>query len=112
MVGRIGFNASASQLEGLHEAISRLPPDTEGHQALRAQALQLQTEINRTCFLLISHAGHSIPIPFLIVLILWVTVIFTGLSLFLPVNPTAVIVLICALSAAGAIFLILELDEP
>jgi hypothetical protein len=108
-----GFNANASQLEGLHEAINRLPPDTEGHQALRAQALPLQTEINRTCFLLISHAGHSIPIPFLIVLILWVTVIFTGLGLFAPVNPTAIIIfLVCALSAAGAIFLILELDEP
>ena len=107
------FNASESHLEGLHEAISRLPPDTEGHQALRTQALQLHTEINRTRFLLISHAGHSIPIPFLIVLILWVTVIFTGLGLFAPVNPTAVtIFLVCALSAAGAIFLILELDEP
>ncbi len=108
-----GFNASAPQLEGLHEAISRLPPDTEGHQALRAQALQLQTEIIRTRFLLVSHVGHSIPIPFLIVLILWVTVIFTGLGLFAPVNSTAVIIfLVCALSTAGAIFLILELDEP
>lgn len=108
-----GFNASASQLEGLHEAISRLPSDTEGHQALRAQALQLLTEVNRTRFLLVSHAGRSIPIPFLTVLILWVTVIFTGLGLFAPTNPTApVIFLVCALSAAGAIFLILELDDP
>src|SRR5215204_5668607 len=81
-----GFNASVSQLEGLHEAINRLPPDTEGHQALRAQALQLLTAINRTRFPLIAHAGHSIPVPFLIVLILWVTVIFTGLGLFAPVN--------------------------
>jgi hypothetical protein len=47
------------------------------------------------------------------VLILWITVIFTGLNLFALVNPTAIIIfLVCALSAAAAIFLILELDEP
>jgi hypothetical protein len=47
------------------------------------------------------------------VLILWLTVIFTGLALFAPVNPTSIsIFLICALSAAGAVFLILELDDP
>jgi hypothetical protein len=55
----------------------------------------------------------TIPIPFLIVLIFWVTVIFTGLGLFAPTNPTAIMIfVVCALSAAGAIFLILELDEP
>ena len=37
------------------------------------------------------------PHPFLIVLILWLTVIFTGLGLFAPVNPTAIIIfLVCA----------------
>jgi len=47
------------------------------------------------------------------VLILWLTVIFTGLGLFAPANPTAIVIfLVCALSAAGAIFLILELDDP
>ena len=48
-----------------------------------------------------------------IVLILWLTVIVTGLGLFAPANTTSIsIFLICALSAAGAVFLILELDEP
>ena len=70
-------------------------------------------EISRAGFLLASHGPRSIPLPFLVVLILWLTVIFTGLGLFAPANPTAMIIfLICALSAAGAIFLILELDDP
>lgn len=108
-----GFTAEALQLEGLHDRISQLIPRSEAHQALRVQGLQLMTEINRSRFLLVSHVSPSIPLPFLIVLIVWLTVIFTGLGLFAPVNPTSItIFLICALSAAGAIFLILELDDP
>jgi hypothetical protein len=109
----IGARPYAFQLEGLHDRIARLPPNSEEHQAQRGRALQLLTDINRTRFLLVSRGSSTIPIPFLVVLILWVTVIFTGLGLFAPGNPTAVIIfVICSISAAGAIFLILELDEP
>jgi hypothetical protein len=108
-----GFRADALQLEALHDRISQLMPVTETHAALRVQGLQLMTEINRSRFLLVSHVSRSIPTAFLIVLIVWLTVIFTGLGLFAPVNPTSItIFLICAMSAAGAIFLILELDDP
>jgi len=89
-----------------------LKPETEAQHALRVQGLQLVAGISRAGFLLASHGPRSIPLPFLVVLILWLTVIFAGLGLFAPANPTAMIIfLICALSAAGAIFLILELDE-
>jgi hypothetical protein len=108
-----GFSADALELDALHDRVSQLIPATEMHQALRVQGLQLMTEINRSRFLLVSHVSPSIPVPFLIVLILWLTVIFTGLGLFAPVNATSMsIFLICALSAAGAVFLILELDDP
>jgi hypothetical protein len=108
-----GFRPDALQLEALHDRISQLIPGTETHNALRVQGLQLMTEINRSRFLLVSHVSRSIPTAFLIVLIMWIAVIFTGLGLFAPVNPTSItIFLVCALSAAGAIFLILELDDP
>ena len=45
----------------LHDRISRLIPVTETHHALRGQALQLMTEINRSRFLLVSHGSRSIP---------------------------------------------------
>jgi hypothetical protein len=108
-----GFRPDALQLEGLHDRINVLIPATETNSSLRGQALQLMTEINRSRFLLVSHVSRSIPTAFLIVLIVWLAVIFTGLGLFAPVNPTSItIFLVCALSAAGAIFLILELDDP
>jgi hypothetical protein len=48
-----------------------------------------------------------------VVLVFWFTVIFITFGLFAPSNATVVAVLfVCALSVAGAIFLILELDRP
>jgi len=51
--------------------------------------------------------------PFFVMLVLWLIIIFTCFGLFSPSNGTVIIVLlVCALSAAGALFLILELDTP
>jgi hypothetical protein len=50
---------------------------------------------------------------FLVILIFWLTMIFASFGLFAPRNATVIIVLfVCALSAAAALFMILELDQP
>jgi hypothetical protein len=50
--------------------------------------------------------------PFAAILIFWVAVIFLSFGLFAPANTTVVVSLfICSVSVAGAMFLILELDE-
>ena len=55
----------------------------------------------------------AIPIPFLVVLISWLTIIFASFSLFADNNATTIVALgIFALSASAAIFLILELSQP
>ena len=47
------------------------------------------------------------------VLVFWLTIIFGSFGLFAPRNATVVAMLfLCALSVSGAIFLILELDQP
>jgi hypothetical protein len=63
--------------------------------------------------LLFTQKDNPIPVPFLVVLVFWLTIIFASFSLF--VSPNAMIVgclFVFALSAAGAIFLILELSQP
>ena len=46
-------------------------------------------------------------------LVLWMVILLAGFSLMAPPNATTFAALfICALSVCGAIFLILELDEP
>ena len=44
---------------------------------------------------------------------LWLTLIFVGFGLFSPRNRTVIAALfLCALSVSGAIFLIMEMDDP
>ena len=51
--------------------------------------------------------------PFLVVVVLWLTINFMSFGLFAPSNPTAFSTLfVCALSVAYAFFLILEMDRP
>ncbi len=51
--------------------------------------------------------------PFFVMLVSWLVIIFFCFSLLAPRNATVIIVLlICALSASGALYLILELDRP
>jgi hypothetical protein len=48
-----------------------------------------------------------------LVLALWLVVMFVNFGLFAPRNATAIVaLLVCSLSIAGAMFLILEMDQP
>jgi Protein of unknown function (DUF4239) len=95
------------------EKIQQLAPGSELQRSLRDQAMQIMADLGHTRSLLLEQTGGSIPIPFLIVLVFWLVMIFVGFGLFAPANPTVVsVLLVCALSAAGAIFLIVELDRP
>lgn len=103
-----------SPIEILEEKIRNLTAQNEAQRELQARALHLCTDLTQTRMLLFGQFGsRSIPLPFLIVLIVWLAVIFLSFGLLAPRNATVVVVLlVCALSASGAIFLILEMDRP
>jgi Protein of unknown function (DUF4239) len=64
-------------------------------------------------WLLFEQSGTSISTTLLIVVISWLATIFTSWGLFAPSNTIAITsLLLAALSVSGAIFLILELDQP
>jgi hypothetical protein len=93
--------------------ISNLQPETGAQRFAQTRALEIGAELNRTRVLMYEQAGSSIAWPFLVVLVFWLVILFMGFGLFAPVNPTVLAALfVGALSVAGAIFLILELDRP
>jgi hypothetical protein len=48
-----------------------------------------------------------------VVLLFWLMIIFASFGLFAPRNTTVVVVFVlCALSVAGSVFLVLEMDRP
>jgi Protein of unknown function (DUF4239) len=99
--------------EALYDTLLALAPQDDAQRALKAQALQLGTDIGQTRWLRVAQRGNAISMPFLVLLVFWVTVLFVSFGLFAPPNATVIATLcICALSVAGAMFLILELSQP
>ena len=93
--------------------ILQLSPQTDAQRWLKSQALQIANEITETRWLVMGSIGSSVPVPFLVVIAFWLTIIFGSFGLFAPRNGTVVAVLfLCALSVSGSIFLILEMDQP
>ena len=106
------FEASAAALS-LYDEILKLSPRNEMQRSLQARALDTVQELGKTRLLLFAEAGMAIPIPFLVVLISWLTIIFASFSLFADNNGTTIVALgIFGVSASAAIFLILELSQP
>ncbi len=106
------FEASAAALS-LFDELLKLSPQNERQRSLQARAITTLQEIGKTRLLLFAEAGAAIPVPFLVVLIFWLAIIFASFSLFADNNATTVVALcIFALSASAAIFLILELGQP
>jgi hypothetical protein len=106
------FEASP-EAEAVLGEILALPPQTEVQRAVKVRAVEVASDIARTRLLLFEQANSSIPTPFLSVLVFWLAMIFASFSLFARLNTTLVVaLLVFALSASGAIFLILELSQP
>jgi Protein of unknown function (DUF4239) len=104
---------TAIQADILYDTIEELSPQNETQRSLKAQVQKMTIDLAQTRWLLFEQGGSSIPMPFLILLVFWVTIIFLSFGLFAPPNATVIATLfLCALSVSGAIFLILELDRP
>lgn len=106
------FQASITGLL-FYDQILKLSPQTDAQRSLQAKAIDTAENLAKTRLLLFAEAGRTIPMPFLVVLISWLAIIFASFSLFADNNATTVIALaIFALSASASIFLILELSQP
>ena len=110
------LDPTASKVEVLSQKIQALSPQNETQRSLQAQALTLASNLIQTRWLMYAQQVRSIPVPFLIVvgvLIFWFAIIFVSIGLQASYNATIItILLVCALSVAGAIFLIVELNQP
>jgi hypothetical protein len=102
-----------AEATSFYENIEELSPRNDFEHSLQSQAIQTAFEIGQARSLLVEQAGSSIPTPFLVVVVFWLTCIFASFGLFAPRNGTVIVTLfVCALSVSAAIFLILELDSP
>ncbi|MDI1287772.1 MAG: DUF4239 domain-containing protein [Reyranella sp.] len=103
----------SSNASHAYMALHELAPQNDAQRSIKVQALQTATDIQRSRLMLFERSRAAIPGAFLAILISWLTMIFVSFSLFTPLNPTSIVaLLLIALSAASAIFLILEMGQP
>jgi hypothetical protein len=99
--------------EDLLGMIRALKPGSDAQSALQAQALQIGNDLQQSRWLLVEQSQTELPGAFLAVLLCWLTILYTAYGLLTPANATVVLVLlVCALSMSGAIFLIVEMNQP
>jgi len=101
-------------IETIQDKLRQLSPRNDAQRWLQSRALEISIEIAEGRWLLIEQLGQrTLPMPFFVLMVFWLTIIFASFGLFSPRNATVItVLLICALSAAGSLFLIIELDTP
>lgn len=108
-----GTMSDQEEFEGLFEGVAKLSPKTDLQRLGQSRALELLGSIGDTRHLLMEQSRGSLSWPFLVVLISWGSVLFFGFGLFARYNGTVVAALcVGSLSVAGAIALILEMNQP
>jgi ABC-type amino acid transport system permease subunit len=109
----VSSEAAIVLLEHVQDAVLDLTPHDERQTYLRTLCLTLSSTMIQARWSLEQRTGHSTPIPFLVLLIFWLAVVFASFGLFAPANPTAMVaLLLCSVAVSGGIVLIEELDNP
>lgn len=99
--------------EGMIDSILELKPRNDSQRSLKDQAVTVAVDIAQTRWLLNQQRGSSVSGVLLVFLVFWFSLTFVSTGLLAPVNGTVVVTLfLCAVSLAGAVFLVLEFDRP
>jgi hypothetical protein len=97
----------------LYVGVQNLSPHDDTQRKLKDELSSLATDVVQLRSLLKAQSVPSISKPMLIILVSWLVIIFLGFSVLAPSNPTVIFAfIISAVAVSGAIFLILELDQP
>jgi hypothetical protein len=99
-------------LQQLEDSILALKPPSARDKWWLDQAMTLTGKIGDTTWLLTQQAGQGTPKTFVALLVFWLTLLFASFGLFAPRNLTSAVTLtLCAVAVAGAIGMILELEQ-
>ena len=110
---RADLAPSTQAANTMYGAVQELSPHDDAQRKLKEQATTLAIDLGQLRSLLVAQGVPSISTPMLIILVSWLAIIFLGFSALAPPNITAMLALtVSAVAVSGAIFLILELDQP
>ncbi|MGH7788755.1 MAG: hypothetical protein ACRERC_17930 [Candidatus Binatia bacterium] len=109
----LGSGETTPTVEAIQRGIRALAAQTDDQRWAQSQALAVSGTLIETRWLMLAQASNPLPLPFLVVLIFWLALLFASFGLFAPRNATVVTALmLCAMAVAGSTFLILEMSRP
>lgn len=93
--------------------MGELSPGTAAQRQFQASALEISDQVLAARRLTLLQRVGALPMPLLVTLVVWLSIIFAAFGMFGSFNWT-VLAALClgALSTSGAIFLILEMSTP
>jgi hypothetical protein len=107
-----GSRPLVAGIEEVQDAVRNLSPTTDAQRLSRSRALDIGGDIAKARWFLIENVDSTVPLAFLAVLVFWLAFIFFSYGLFAERNATVISVLVlCALSLAGSVYLIFEMDN-
>ncbi|MDB5379992.1 MAG: hypothetical protein JWR00_4438 [Rubritepida sp.] len=113
VIARLGLGQRDRRLVDFAQPIQSLPLGSEDQRATRNQAIQMADTLNAIRVQMTQVIGRTIPYPVLLVLGSWMTALFFSFGMFARPNRAVLgAMTVGAICLAGAIFLILELDQP
>jgi hypothetical protein len=91
-----------------------LTPKDELHISIKAEVQSMASNLIKTRWLMFLDSEQtSMSIPLLVVVTSWLVAIFISFGVFAPANSTVMVTLmVCALAASTAIFIILKMYSP
>ncbi len=105
--------ANQAGIEHFLRQLRALTPGNGMQRIAQEQAIQTSSTLVQIRLLMAEQAKGSVPMIFLLILISWVACLFVGYGLFARMNATVICALaVGALAVSGAIFLIVELNNP
>ena len=100
-------------LKRIELGIIQLIPSDPVHQRLAADCFEQYKEFVRARWSLLLAPQHTMPAPFLRMLISWLMIIFGCFGLRAPADPFVIIVIaLCAITLSSMMFVIIDIVDP
>ena len=110
---RVATGKVPASVESIQRTLYALSPDNEMQKKLQSRAVTLFDNVLQTRALALEKASRTLPTPFLVVMVFWLSMVLFGINLFVAPRGIAIAsMFVGALCMSAAIFLILQLDNP
>lgn len=101
------------RLEAIFDEVLRLQPNSDRERYIQTRATHILENMVDARWSLVEKTRMVMPLPFFVMLVAWLSLLFASFGLFAPKNATVMTFLLLGASAiAGCVFIILELGAP